>query len=154
MNGGPAIVTDKDDAGTGPKKKIVVEKKKDDKEYYDALSLEGQGKFKEAQAIFQSLLESSEDAETKSNCTMELGRCLYGLKQYDQCVKHFGAMVKALPEHPDIGDALFLVGQSYEQLNDKVKAKSVYDRIMQLGDKLNEDVGKKTKKALRALGGA
>lgn len=152
-NNGPSIISD-EAAKHGPAKKAPkVETSDDEKKYYDALSLSSQSKYQEALSKFQVLAEELGDEDVKQKCILEVGRCYFGLKQYEQCIKHYGAMIKSKPDHPDSGDAMFLVGQSYEALGDKAKASGVYERVLQLGDKLSDDIRKKVKNAQKALGG-
>jgi len=155
-NNGPSIIKDDAPGVKSPsvKKKEVVETTPEEKQYYDALSLSGQTKYKEAIEIFQHLFESTEDEQIKQNCALELGRCMFSLKQYDVCIRHVGTISKTMSNHPDMGELMFLVGQCYEQMSDKTKAASVYERILNMGTGLSDDVRKKTKSAQRALGGS
>lgn len=151
-NNGPAMISDEGEKHSQAKKPPRSETSDDEKKYYDALSLSSQSKYQEALVKFQALVESIEDEEVKQKCVLEIGRCHFGLKQYEQCIRHYGAMIKASPEHPDSGDAMFLVGQSYEALGDKSKALGVYERVLQMGDRLPDDIRKKIKNAQKSLG--
>lgn len=154
-NNGPAIISDGPEKPVrGSSKPAPIDVTDEEKVYYDALSSAGQGKYKEALEHFQALYDNSADQDIKDKCSLEIGRCYFGLKQFEQCVRFFGGLIKSSPEHPDLADAMFLVGQSYEGLNDKAKAASVYERILQLGDKVGDDVRKKVKNAQKALGGS
>lgn len=153
---GPSIIDDRPSGGpqgrsTAPVRKVQAEETPDEKVLYAALSSMSQGDFKTAMETLQGLQHSSKP-EMVARAGFELGRCVFGLKQYEAAIKHFGNLVKQYPELPEMADALFIVGQSYEKLGDKAKASSVYGRILQL-PKLDEDVRKKVKQAMSALGG-
>jgi TolA-binding protein len=156
-NNGPSIVNDEKapdhsrGSGQAPKKAAPV-KTADEKAYYDAVSIEGQGNFQQAMEMFAKLAAEQEGTEVGRKSHFEVGRCLFGMKQFDACIKHFGSMVKQFPEFPELADALFHVGQCYERLNDKAKAVSVYDRILQIPN-LEDDMRRKVKQSQKAAGG-
>jgi TolA-binding protein len=156
VNNGPAIIGDNDSNKSerrsvpGPK----ADTSDEEKIYYDALSIAGQGNFKEAQEKFQALFDSSANQDIQHKSSLEIGRCLYGQKQFEACVKYFGNVIKTVPDHPDVGDIMFIVGQAYEHLHDKAKAASVYERILQMGEKAGDDVRKKVRAAQKGLGGS
>lgn len=155
-NNGPSIVSDEKAPDHGrsaaPAKKNAPVKTAEEKAYYDAVSIEGQGNFQQAMELFSKLASEHEGTETGRKSQFEVGRCLFGLKQFDVCVKHFGTMIKQFPEFPELADALFHVGQCYERLNDKPKAVNVYERILQIQD-LDDDMRRKVKQAQKSAGG-
>ena len=158
-NNGPSIVNeerapDHGRPGGGPKKSAGGGMKTaEEKAYYDAVSIEGQGNFQQAMEMFAKIVSEQQDgSETGRKSQFEIGRCLFGLKQYDACVKHFGSMIKQYPDLPELPDALFHVGQCYERLNDKAKAASVYERILQV-QSLEDDMRRKVKQSLKTVGG-
>ena len=50
-----------------------------------------------------------------------MAKCLFYLKQYDNCIKSFTAIAQKFPKHPEMKDALFFVGRSYEEKGDKAQ---------------------------------
>lgn len=153
-NNGPSIINDEmapDRARAGAARKPAVNLP-EEKAYYDAVSLESQGNFSQAMEQFNQILTSQAGSEVGRKASFEIGRCFFGLKQFELCIKHFGGMLKQYPDMPELPDALFHVGQCYERLNEKNKALSVYERILQMQD-LEDDVRRKVKQSHKAAGG-
>jgi TolA-binding protein len=121
--------------------------------YYNAVSLVSQEKYMEAFKAFKKLLDGGADAEYSSKAEFEMAKCLFYLKQFDNCIKSFTAIVQKFPKHPEMKDALFFVGRSYEEKGDKAKAGGFYKKIISIGTE-DDPVVRKVKKALRALEGA
>lgn len=118
--------------------------------YYNAVSLISQEKYAEAYKAFKKMLEAGADPEYSSKAEFEMAKCLFYLRQYDNCIKSFSAIVQKFPKHPDMKDALFFVARSYEEKGDKAKAGGLFKKIISMGT--DEDpVVRKVKKALRAL---
>lgn len=120
--------------------------------FYNAVSLVSQEKYTEAFKAFRKMLEGGADPEYSSKAEFEMAKCLFYLKQYDNCIKSFTAIVQKFPKHPEMKDALFFVGRSYEEKGDKAKAGGFYKKIISLGTD-DDPVVRKVKKALRTLEG-
>jgi TolA-binding protein len=121
------------------------------KQYYNAVSLVSQEKYQEAYKEFKRLLERGADAEYTAKAEFEMARCLYYLKQYDACVKGFTAIVQKAPKHPDLREAIFFIGRSYEEKGDQARAGSLYKKILSMGE--DDPVARKARKALRTMEG-
>jgi TolA-binding protein len=121
-------------------------------QYYNAVSLISQEKFLEAFKAFKKILEGGADPEYTTKAEFEMAKCLFYLKQYDSCIKSFSAIVQKFPKHPEMKDALFFVGRSYEEKGDKAKAGGLYKKIITMGSE-DDPVIRKVKKALRTLEG-
>ena len=121
-------------------------------QYYNAVSLVSQGKYLEAFKALKKILEGGEESEYSAKAEFEMAKCLFHLKQYDNCVKSFSAIVQKFPKHPEMKDALFFVARSYEEKGDKAKAGGLYKKIISMGPE-DDQVVRKVKKALRALEG-
>ncbi len=121
------------------------------KQYYNAVSLVSQEKFQEAWREFKKIGETG-DAEYASKAEFEMARCLYHLQQYDGCIRSFTQIVQKAPKHPDMREALYYVGRSYEAKGDKARAGGLYKKILSLGE--DDPVARKSRKALRAMEGA
>jgi TolA-binding protein len=120
--------------------------------YYNAVSLVSQEKFLEAFKAFKKILEGGADPEYTAKAEFEMAKCLFYLKQFDNCIKSFTAIVQKQPKHPEMKDALFFVGRSYEEKGDKVKAGGFYKKIISMGPE-DDPVIRKVRKALRTLEG-
>ena len=121
------------------------------KQYYNAVSLMSQEKYQEAYKEFKRVLDKATDAEYGAKAEFEMARCLYHLKQYDGCIKSFTAIVQKSPKHPDLREAIFFIGRSYEEKGDKARAGSLYKKILSMGE--DDPVARKARKALRTMEG-
>jgi TolA-binding protein len=121
-------------------------------QYYNAVSLVSQEKYLEAFKAFKKILDAGPDPEYTAKAEFEMAKCLFYLKQYDSCIKSFTAIAQKFPKHPELKDALFFVGRSYEEKGEKAKAGGLYKKIVSMGPE-DDPVVRKVKKALRALEG-
>jgi TolA-binding protein len=121
------------------------------KQYYNAVSLVSQEKYPEAYKEFKRLVDRGGDAEYGAKAEFEMARCLYHLKQHDACIKGFTAIIQKSPKHPDLREALFFIGRSYEEKGDKARAGSLYKKILSMGE--DDPVARKARKALRTMEG-
>ncbi len=122
------------------------------KSYYNAVSLFSQEKFKEALSEFKKIIEDGADGEYEAKARYEIGRCYYNLQKYDVCIKHFTSLIQKYPKHPDIIDALYYVGKSYEGTGNKEKAAGFLKKIISMA-RDEAPIMRKAKKALKGLGG-
>jgi TolA-binding protein len=121
-------------------------------QFYNAVSLVSQEKYLDAFKAFKKILDGGPDPEYSAKTEFEMAKCLFYLKQYDNCIKSFTAIAQKFPKHPELKDALFFVGRSYEEKGDKGKASGLYKKIISMGPE-DDAVVRKVRKALRALEG-
>jgi TolA-binding protein len=119
-------------------------------QFYNAVSLVSQEKYTEAFKAFKKILDGGPDPEYSAKAEFEMAKCLFHLKQYDNCIRSFTAIAQKFPKHPELKDALFFVGRSYEEKGEKTKAGSLYKKIISMGPE-DDPVVRKVRKALRAL---
>ncbi|MCL2232766.1 MAG: cyclic nucleotide-binding domain-containing protein [Treponema sp.] len=119
--------------------------------YYDAVSLISQQKYQQAYLSFKKIVDANEDAEYVAKSNFEIGRCLFLLNKFDDCIRYYTAMITKYPKHPDLADALFYIGQSYEKNNGKDKAQAFYKKILSMPGNEEDGVKLKAKRALKAL---
>ncbi len=119
-------------------------------QFYNAVSLVSQEKYQEAFKGFKRILDSGADPEYAPKAEFEMARCLFHLKQFDATIKSFTAIVQKAPKHPDLREALFLIGRSYEEKGDVGKAGGLYKKILTLAPE-DDAVVRKARKALKAL---
>jgi TolA-binding protein len=122
------------------------------KKYYNGVSLFSQQKYKEALKEFDQIVSQGSDEEYKAKSLFEIGRCLYSLGEYDKCIKHFTGMIQQYPKHPELMDALFYVGSSYERKENNERAVGFYKKILSMTGE-DSTVHNKAKKAIRKLEG-
>jgi CRP-like cAMP-binding protein len=122
------------------------------KAYYDAVSLISQQKYQQAYLAFKKVVDANEDPEYVAKGVFEIGRCLYLLNKFDDCIRYYTMMITKYPKHPDLVDALFFMGQSYEKNNRKDQAATFYKKILSMGGEGDEGTQLKARRALKALG--
>jgi CRP-like cAMP-binding protein len=121
------------------------------KAYYDAVSLISQQKYQQAYLAFKKIVDANEDPEYVAKGVFEIGRCLYLLNKFDDCIKYYTMMITRYPKHPDLADALFFMGQSYEKNNRKDQAVTFYKKILSMSGDADDGAHLKAKRALKAL---
>lgn len=122
------------------------------KTYYNAVSLFSQEKFKDALRQFKQIVNQGQDKEYGIKALFEIGRCMYAVSEYDDCIQHYTTMIQRYPKHPDLADALFYVGSCHEKSGNTDKAGSFYKKIVAMTSD-DAPINRKAKKALRKLGG-
>ncbi|MCL2833955.1 MAG: cyclic nucleotide-binding domain-containing protein [Treponema sp.] len=121
------------------------------KAYYDAVSLISQQKYQQAYLEFKKIVETGTEAEYAAKSSFEIGRCLFLLKKYGDCIKYYTMMITKYPKHPDLGDALYYMGQSYEKTNNNEQAATFYKKILSMAGDPEDGTHVKAKRALKAL---
>ncbi len=123
------------------------------KQYYNAVSSFSQGNYTDAMKQFKAIVDTSDDREYVVKSMFEIGRCMYSLERYDACIRHFTALVQRYPKMPDLDEALYYLGQSYEQSGDSDRAIGFYKKILSRSG-VSEALKRKVNNALRSLQGA
>jgi CRP-like cAMP-binding protein len=123
------------------------------KGFFEAVALANQEKYLDAFRIFQKIVTTNADPEHSAKSEFEMGRCLVYLTKYDEAIKHLTALIQKYPKHPDLKDALFYIGRSYQGKSDNTWARNFYTKILNLAAE-DEPVAVKTRKALKELEGA
>jgi TolA-binding protein len=123
------------------------------KDYYDAVSLISQEKYVEAFGAFKRIIDANTDPEWAARSSYEIGRCLFLLGKFDECVKHYTVMLTKYPRHPDLRDAIFYIGQCNERTGRKEQAAAFYKKIIAMPADEGDGTTVKAKRALKALGG-
>jgi TolA-binding protein len=124
------------------------------KAYYDAVSFISQGKFQQAFTVLKKIIDDAEDPGYMAKSSFEIGRCLFMLNKFDECIQHFTLMLQSYPKHPNLPDALFLMAQSHENRGKRDMAEVFYKKILSMVPDGDNPVNMKAKKALASLGGA
>jgi CRP-like cAMP-binding protein len=121
--------------------------------YYDAVSLVSQEQYQKAYMDFKKIVDANTDPEYAAKSSYEMGRCLYLLGRYPDCIKYFTGLLTKYPRHPDLRDAIFFIGQAYEKLGRKDQAMAFYKKILSMSSDEDDGTTVKAKRALKALGG-
>lgn len=120
------------------------------KVYYNAVSLYSKGDFEEAFKGFQRIVKDGSDKEHLAQAEYEMGRCLYQLKKYSECIKQFTSLVQRYPKHPELNDALYYIGVSYKASGNTEKAKSFLTKLLDRAE-ADSQVRLRAEKALEEL---
>jgi CRP-like cAMP-binding protein len=120
--------------------------------FFEAVSLANQEKYPEAYKIFQKIVASNSDPEHAAKAEFEMGRCLVMTSRWDEAIRHLTGLIQKYPKHPDLKDALYLIGRSYQGKNDLTWARNFYQKILGLSSE-DEPVAVKTRRALREIEG-
>jgi len=124
---------------------------KTSKAYQNAVGLVSQGKYQEAFMAFRTIVESDADTELAAKASFEIGRCMFLMNKFEDSLKYITKMLTKYPKHPDLKEAMFIMGQCNEKIGRKDQAGAFYKKILSMG---GDDDGTivKTKRALSALG--
>ena len=123
----------------------------EDEAYYAAVNLVGQGDYQQAMEKLKPIVTVGADHPRFQGALFEIGRCFFGMGQFDKAIKHFQGFLQNFPDFEEKGEALFLVGSCFEKSGDKDKAKDIFTKLSAMAD-ADEASVKKAKKALHALG--
>jgi TolA-binding protein len=121
------------------------------KSFYSAVSTFSQQDYKGALAAFKEIAEHGADEEYRVKSLFEMGRCYFSLRQFDACVKHFTGLIQRYPKMPELPDALYYVGQSYQEKGDTERAQGFYNKIMSMSG-AGEALLRKVRRAMKAIG--
>ncbi|MDR2304028.1 MAG: cyclic nucleotide-binding domain-containing protein [Treponema sp.] len=138
------------DAGSGSAQDLSVTAKS----YYDAVSFISQEKYQQAYLLFKRIVDANEEPEYVAKSSYEIGRCLFLLNKFDDCIRYYTLMLTKYPKHPDLRDAIFFIGQSYERKGQKDQAGAFYKKILSMSADDDDGTTIKAKRALKALEGA
>jgi CRP-like cAMP-binding protein len=122
------------------------------KAYYDAVSLISQEKYQQAYLAFKKIVDANDDPEYTAKGSYEMGRCLFLLSKFPDCIKYFTVMLTKYPRHPDLRDAIFFIGQSYERTGRRDQAAAFYKKLLSMSADEDDGTTIKAKRALKALG--
>jgi TolA-binding protein len=124
----------------------------DEKSYQNALKLIAQKKYPQAYTVLQKIVKAGTNQEYAVKSAFDMGRCFFFMEKFNECIQYFTQVITKYPKHPEVGNALFFIGQSYEKLDRKVQAAAFYNKILTVVDSQEEDVQLRAKQALKALG--
>lgn len=96
--------------------------------YNAALSEFKRRNFQEAANQFEAILNSGTD-KLSDNCHYWIGESMYGMKKYDEAIKHFETVLgySGSGKRPY---AQLMIGNSYMALGDKAAAKDAYSKLV------------------------
>ncbi|MDR2746092.1 MAG: cyclic nucleotide-binding domain-containing protein [Treponema sp.] len=139
-------------AGQGAETNALPVQNSASSSYHTALGLVSQGKYQQAYSIFKQITDTSPQSEWAAKSALEIGRCFYTLNKFEECIQYFTGMLSKYPQHPNIREAVFFVGQSNERLGRKTQARALYKKIQSMPGGERDEITVKTKQALERLG--
>jgi TolA-binding protein len=101
---------------------------------------------------FKAIVDANADPEFTARSSFELGRCMFLLKKYDDCLRYYTNILTKYPKHPDLKDAMFIMGQCNENIGRKEQAAAFYKKILSMSSGPDDGTAAKVKRALEALG--
>jgi len=121
--------------------------------YYEAVNLVNQGKYQEAFMSFKLIVDADTDPELTARSVFEIGRCMFLMNKHEDTLKYITNMLTKYPKHPDLKEAMFIIGQCNEKMGKKEQAAAFYKKIISMGAGGNDDgLIAKVKRALSAIG--
>lgn len=121
------------------------------KEYYNGIALFNQGQFEKALRVFKKVNADGKNSEYGILALADIGKSLFQLKYWDECIKHFSAMFQSYPKHPNLVDGLYFVGECYRQKGMGDKAAAFFKNIQTRAAE-DSQIYRKAAKALQELG--
>jgi CRP-like cAMP-binding protein len=121
-------------------------------DYRNAMGLISSQKYEDAIQIFEKIIETCNEPEWVYKSEYSTGHCLFLLEKFDDCIKHFMAMLKKNPDHPDAKEAMFYMGEASERLGNKAQAAAWYNKILSMPDLEAGGMRARAKQALKDLG--
>ncbi|MBI4810668.1 MAG: tetratricopeptide repeat protein, partial [Ignavibacteriales bacterium] len=97
--------------------------------YDEALKLFRSRNYKDASAIFLSLLEQEIPVVRQDNCYYWLGECAFGEKKFNDAINYFQKVFTfKISEKKD--ESQIMIANSYLAMGDKVKAIAEYEKLL------------------------
>jgi TolA-binding protein len=121
------------------------------KTYYDALTRISQKMYQQAYDSFKKIIAAGVDDEYIEKSYFDMGRCLFFLTKYEDCIKFYTQMLIKYPQHPSLAEALYHIGQSHEKQERKAQAENFYKKALGMVQADDGGVRSRIKKALEKL---
>jgi len=123
-----------------------------EKTYLNAVNLVTQGKYQEAFMSFKLVVDANIDPDMSAKSSFEIGRCMFLMNKFDESIRYYTNMLTKFPKHPDLKEAVLIIGQCNEKLGRKDQAAAFYKKVLSMGGGDDDSTNIKAKKALSALG--
>jgi len=101
------------------------------KAYEDAIGKTKTRNYRDAMSALQTLLNSGIKDDYADNCHYWLGECSFHLKELSQAIQHF-QQVQGYKYSEKRDDAQLMIARSYELLGDRSKARSEYQKLVDM----------------------
>ncbi len=98
-------------------------------EYETALGAFKSRKYSDAAAEFQKMLDENVPTQIADNCHYWIGESKFAVKKYSEAIREFNEVLKFRKSEKK-GDAQFMIGQCYERMGNKAKAKEAFEKVV------------------------
>jgi CRP-like cAMP-binding protein len=119
--------------------------------YNKAITYMSLRKYQQAYIAFSKIIQSDADLDYTIKCSYELGRCLFLLAKYRDCIKYYTMMITKYPKHPKLADALGFMGQSYEMLGKQEQAAVFFEKARSISGEKEPVPQEETQQPLKAV---
>jgi TolA-binding protein len=108
-------------------------------------------KYQQAYIAFNNIVQADADPEYTIKSSYELGRCLFLLAKYRDCIRYYTTMITKYPKHPKLAETLFFMGQSYDKIGKKAQAEIFYKKARSISGEKEDEPQEKTRPLSRRL---
>jgi TolA-binding protein len=108
-------------------------------------------KYQQAYMGFSRIIQADTDPEYTVKSSYELGRCLFLLAKYRDCIQYYTMMLTKYPKHPNLTDVLMFMGQSHEKIGRKEQAAVFYKKARSLSGETTDDAQEQEGQAFKAV---
>ncbi|MDR0556823.1 MAG: cyclic nucleotide-binding domain-containing protein [Treponema sp.] len=106
--------------------------------YNEAMHLISQKNYMPACRLLKEIADGN-DPEFEPKSSFEIGRCLFRMGEYSECIRYYTQMLVKRPDHAFLGEALFFIGQSHEEMGDDRLAMDIYKKTSLTAIKKKDD---------------
>lgn len=121
----------------------------EEKIYYKGVSLMSQNKYIEAFNEFRKVIGMNNE-KIKMLAGFEIGRCLFFVNKFNECVQHLAGFVKKYSDYNDIASVFYFMGLSYQKLGNNQTAIDLLKKTLS-SSKPEDAVYRKAQKTLKEL---
>jgi TolA-binding protein len=118
--------------------------------YDEALNLISQKNYIPACQVLKKLVDG-DYPKFAAKSSFEIGRCLFFMGKYRECIKYYTQMIAKYPKHDSFGETLFFMGQSHEKIGNKAQAMDFYKRSLVILNNKEDEVYINAARALKKL---
>jgi TolA-binding protein len=98
--------------------------------YADAVNFINRKEYRQAYTALREIIESGSDREYTAKSSFDIGRCLFLMGKFNDCIQYLSQIISQYPKHPELGTALFFMGRSYEKTGYRDQAEAFYKKIL------------------------
>jgi len=142
---GPGVTVNKSNS---PSSQDDTDKLK--KTYNEASGMISQGKYQEAVMSLKLIIDDNSNPAWTAKASFEIGKCMFLMNKFEESLKYYSNMLTNSPKHPELKEAMFIMGQCNENLGRKDQAAAFYKKLITIGG--DSVFIEKVKRALSALG--